>query len=442
MSSMVGGSGGRYRVLKELGRGGQGIVYLCEREADGGKVAAKWYFKKTATQQQRARVENLIDRGAPHGGEPEVQFIWPQELLTLPGKESYGYAMPLIDGSVYFNYNKVIRKKAPIPTLKSLCKMSYNVADALDQIHGKGLAYCDINLGNVQVNPLNGNIVVCDNDNVLPNGSEPEILGMIDFQAPEISKGTSRPEAMSDLYSLAVLFYQIWMWEHPLEGALTAKVRSWDEVAKRKHFVDEPLFCHDPADRRNAADADPLLATSVARWRQLCSPRLHDLFITAFTKGITIPNRRPSSNQWKRAFMEMYQNVFPCGGCGRDILFGPKSSGLSCPKCGARAMAKNTLSVSNVTSSSVIVAKNGAELFSANVEVSLGNKGLSDSIGRLEKHPNGKGLILRNTDDRVWYYRVGTDNYEIQPGQARPLVAGGVIHVGGATISVGIHDEP
>lgn len=440
MSSIIGSSGNRYKILKELGRGGQGIVFLCQRETDGSKLAVKWYFKRTASITQRDRIDDLVRRGPPQCDERGVKFIWPLETVTHSEKNSFGYAMSLIDGSNYYNYNKIIRRKAPMPTLKSLCKISFNVAHALDKIHAAGLAYCDINLGNIQVNPMNGHVVVCDNDNVLPNGSEPEILGMIDFQAPEISKGTSRPDVLSDLYSLAILLYQIWMWEHPLEGALTAKVRSWDEVAKRRYFVDEPLFCHHPSDKRNSAEGDPILGTSVARWYSLCSPGLRDLFIKSFTKGIDIPNRRPSSDQWKHAFMEVYQNVFPCRACGREVLFGSSELGLTCPECSAPAVANTVLSVSNGVGSCTVVAREGAELLRANVEVGSEDGGLSDVIGCLEKHPKGKGLILRNTEERVWYYRVGADSFEIQPGQARPLVSGGIVHVGGATISVETSD--
>jgi predicted Ser/Thr protein kinase len=34
--------GGQVKVIKELGRGGQGVVYLCEFQ--GNKYALKWYI--------------------------------------------------------------------------------------------------------------------------------------------------------------------------------------------------------------------------------------------------------------------------------------------------------------------------------------------------------------------------------------------------------------
>ena len=53
----------RYKVISLLGAGGQGEVY--DIECNGKHYALKWYFKHTATEAQKAILNNLVEKGAP-----------------------------------------------------------------------------------------------------------------------------------------------------------------------------------------------------------------------------------------------------------------------------------------------------------------------------------------------------------------------------------------
>ena len=75
-------------VRQLLGAGGQGEVYRAE--CDGKDYALKWYFPRTATDEQRATLETLVDKGAP-----TQRFLWPEALLTKPGEHGFGYLMGL-----------------------------------------------------------------------------------------------------------------------------------------------------------------------------------------------------------------------------------------------------------------------------------------------------------------------------------------------------------
>ena len=73
-------------VQKELGRGGQGIVYLVE--ISGKKMALKWYLKHPG----QAFYKNLSDNVA--SGAPAPNFIWPL-AITEEFDGSFGYVMEL-----------------------------------------------------------------------------------------------------------------------------------------------------------------------------------------------------------------------------------------------------------------------------------------------------------------------------------------------------------
>ena len=67
-------NGAEATVVKELGRGGQGIVYLVE--LGGQKMALKWYLNKPTDWFYRNLEDNIAK------GSPSEAFLWP-EYLTM-----------------------------------------------------------------------------------------------------------------------------------------------------------------------------------------------------------------------------------------------------------------------------------------------------------------------------------------------------------------------
>ena len=90
--------GSQATVIKELGRGGQGIVYLVD--LDGQQMALKWYLNPPDE-----RVYKNLERNIRQGA-PSDAFIWP-EYLTLQENGSYGYIMKLRP-SDYFEFGNYL----------------------------------------------------------------------------------------------------------------------------------------------------------------------------------------------------------------------------------------------------------------------------------------------------------------------------------------------
>src|SRR6266498_3981136 len=97
----------RCRVESFLGGGGQGEVYqvLILGSGPERRSALKWYFPHMATPEQRAILEDLINREAP-----SPRFLWPQDLATISGRPGFGYLMPL-RGSHYRGIYEIITGK-------------------------------------------------------------------------------------------------------------------------------------------------------------------------------------------------------------------------------------------------------------------------------------------------------------------------------------------
>lgn len=82
--SLVGG--GSATIVKEIGRGGQGIVYLVT--VNGVQKALKWYLNAPDDRFYRNLEHNIMS------GAPSDAFLWP-EYLTDKQQGSYGYIMRL-----------------------------------------------------------------------------------------------------------------------------------------------------------------------------------------------------------------------------------------------------------------------------------------------------------------------------------------------------------
>ena len=83
-------SGRQGRIGELLGAGGQGEVYHVV--VDGLPFALKWYHQHYTEIDTglRLRLERGVRRGAP-----TTDFLWPLDLVEVPGNSSFGYIMPL-----------------------------------------------------------------------------------------------------------------------------------------------------------------------------------------------------------------------------------------------------------------------------------------------------------------------------------------------------------
>ena len=80
-------NGGYVTIKKELGRGGQGIVYLVD--FNGQQKALKWYHNNLDQGFYNNLASNVMN------GAPSSAFLWP-ERVTERQKGSFGYVMAYI----------------------------------------------------------------------------------------------------------------------------------------------------------------------------------------------------------------------------------------------------------------------------------------------------------------------------------------------------------
>ncbi len=314
-------SRGNCIVEKFLGSGGQGEVY--QALLDGKPVALKWYYPTSATSDQQKALETLIKIGAPSD-----RFFWPTDFATASTTSGFGYVMPLRDPR--FRSIVDLMKRRIEPSFRALATAGLELSHSYLQLHAKGLCYRDISFGNAFFDPQTGEILICDNDNVaIDNQSPSAVYGTPRFMAPEIVRGDAVPSTQTDLFSLAVLLFYMFVMHHPLEGKKELAIKCLDLPAMKMLYGTEPLFIFDPSDNSNAPDPQ-YHRNALAFWTVY--PRfLRDVFTKAFTDGITDPQHgRVRESNWRSVMVRLRDSIIYCLHCNAENFHDSQEACWSC----------------------------------------------------------------------------------------------------------------
>jgi DNA-binding helix-hairpin-helix protein with protein kinase domain len=415
------------QVEQFLGGGGQGEVYRVN--LGGKKMALKWYFPhylKIDTY-LRERLQTAIETGPPSD-----KFLWPMELTSSPKIEGFGYIMPLREGR-YHSLVDLMKRRIE-PTFRALATAGFELADSFFQLHAKGLCYADISFGNVFLEPDTGHILICDNDNVDVNkvGKSP-VSGTPRFMAPEIVCGQEQPSTQTDLFSLAVLLFYMFMMHHPLEGRKEAEFKCFDLPAMTKLYGTEPIFIFAPDDSNRPV---PGYQDNAIIFWNIYPQFLRNLFVKAFTDGIRNASAgRVQETEWRIAMIRLRDSIIYCPHCGCENFYDAdylQASGGKLNPCWNQQCQKEILVPYRIRIGRNIVMLNyNTELFPHHVDDQK-RWDFSEAMAVVIRHPTNPSIWgLKNLSNHKWVI-TGVDSVveDVKPGQSVTLAAGTKINFG------------
>lgn len=311
-------------IIEHLAGGGQGEVYLVEFQ--GERKALKWY-KKTALHNPKAFYQNLkanVERGSIHRS-----FLWPLAVTEVVDG-TFGYIMDLRPEG-YYDLSKIFNtRKCNFSSFRAATDACIAITNAFRLLHNEGYSYQDLNDGNFFVNPENGKVLICDNDNVAPNGTNTGVLGTPRYMAPEIVAGCGKvlPNTQTDRYSLATILFMILFMNHPLEGIRYFERPCITDDFAQKLYGSMPLFIFDPDDSSNrACDKN-----SPKRWK-LMPDYIKNLFLEAFSQSaLKNPSRRLREYDWLKVLTRFRSEIVSCP-CGNDVFVKGDPAATQCEDC-------------------------------------------------------------------------------------------------------------
>lgn len=428
-------AGTELSVMKKLGEGTQGEVYLVE--GPQGYRAVKWYKPEQATPEQRAAVLYLVRSGPPFGAAGK-RFIWPLDLVTLPGSNQFGYLMERIDTGRFAELGEVWAHLKPVPNFSALCEISYQLANSYRALHLSGHCYRDISAGNLMFDPKEGDILICDNDNVGVNRqSRCQVWGTMEYMAPEIIRNEGDPSTQTDLHSLAVLLFYLWVWHHPFHGEMEYRFHCWDIPAKKQVYGECPVFVFDPRNTANRLPEDPDYATAKERW-DFCPPDLKATFIRAFTEGLRNPGRRVTEGEWQNLFAGLKDRIMICSRCRAENFAGTNGDTPACWHCGTALHSPPFLRIHRPSGDSHLALTIGTTLRRRHISSSPASDDGSQVVGLVVPHPSIPGAAgIRNLSPVSWQCTFPDGSMtEVRNGRAVPLNPGTVICIDGVTITI------
>jgi serine/threonine-protein kinase len=217
---LVGATVGSFRVVRPLGRGGMGTVYLAEHPVIGSRVAIKFLHESMATSPElvarfydEARAVNRI-------GHENIVGIY--DLSMLPPNRYY-IVMEYLDGDAL---SSLIRRGAV--TLDEGLVILGQLCDALQCAHERGVVHRDLKPDNVFVLRRRGAPFVKLLDFGIaklrdaPAGSQTAagmIVGTPEYMAPEQCDNRA-VDARTDVYALGVMAYQMLAGVLPFSGSI------------------------------------------------------------------------------------------------------------------------------------------------------------------------------------------------------------------------------
>ena len=390
------------KVVERLGEGGQGVVYKVDY--NGKPMALKWYFKSKIKNPDKFydNIKNNIDHGRPTDA-----FLWPVDVTEWAGG-TFGYVMPLRPPQ-YGDFSKYLLAKANFSSVGALVNAALNIVEGFAALHRSGYNYQDLNDGNFFVNFDTGDVLICDNDNVMGHGFSSGIAGKCRYMAPEVVTGKN-PDKQTDRFSLAVVLFLLLFGNHPLEGKATNPPCMTEELEK-KYYGTDPVFIFDPSNKNNIP-IPGIHKSAIAKW-PLYPQYIRDAFVKAFgreqLRGLT---PRLMEKEWLDIFIRLKSETIRCG-CGREIFVDPMD-GAAC-KCGRRIRIPAYLRFRKMN----VPIYPAVRLFACHtVDGSEDFKTPAAEVIVSKNNPGSMGI--RNLSDATWYV-TGAD------GKPAPKATGEVV---------------
>ncbi|HID97534.1 MAG TPA: serine/threonine protein kinase [Thermodesulfobacteriaceae bacterium] len=208
--SVIGG----FKLERELGRGGMGVVYKAHELSLNRKVALKILSERLSSDEDFVRRFKREARVVAALNHPNIVQI----LSYGEEKGLYYFAMEYVSGT---DLGQILEEKGKIP-LDGALSITAQVADALGEAAARGVVHRDLKPSNIMIDSM-GRTKVTDFGIASFKDADARLtrtgmfLGTPEFSSPEQVAGEPL-DVRSDIYSLGAVLYKMLSGELPVTG--------------------------------------------------------------------------------------------------------------------------------------------------------------------------------------------------------------------------------
>ncbi len=224
---------GRYRVLREIARGGMGAILEVEDRSLGRLVAMKVMLAVEGARQ--ADVDRFVEEARITGSLEHPNIVPVHELGTQDSGRRY-FTMKLVGGS---SLSSIVRRRCSGDgpaleewPLRRLLGVFVQVCNAVSFAHSRGVLHRDLKPDNVMVGDF-GEVLVMDwglagragPGSPCPGAAEGSILGTPAYMPPEQARGEAgKIDQRSDIFALGAMLFEILAGKPPYSGATSLEI--------------------------------------------------------------------------------------------------------------------------------------------------------------------------------------------------------------------------
>ena len=252
------------RIVRELGRGGMGVVYAAEQQQSRSTVALK-VLRPGLTSDSALRRFEYEARLLARLRHPGIAQIYETGMAETPeGTQPY-LVMELVSGRPLIEF----AKHHELDTTAKL-GLFLQVCDAVQHAHQRGVIHRDLKPANILVSASGQPKVLdfgvgrpVDVETLSMHTSTGQLVGTLPYMSPEQVRGhPDELDTRSDVYTLGVLLHEL------LSGRLPHDIRrlSLPEAACRIRDEEPPALSTYGGEYRG--DLDTIVAKAIARDRE------------------------------------------------------------------------------------------------------------------------------------------------------------------------------